>query len=201
MDLSKAFDCIQHDLLLAKLNAYGFSREALCLIHNFLEGRQQRVKVNGSFSTYEHLSLGVPQGSVLGPLLFNIYINDLLFSFDKTDICNYADDTTIYACNKNLDNVIGKLENDSNIIIQWFADNFMKLNTDKCHLLVLGKSASQSVTVNIGNSSIENKDEEKLLGVTIDKKRTSQSYVKRPEVNFLHFLVCLPIWTQKNYES
>ena len=80
MDLSKAFDCIKHDLLLAKLHAYGFSREALSLVHSFLENRQQRVKINGRFSTFKHLSLDVPQGSVLGPLFFNVYINDLLLS-------------------------------------------------------------------------------------------------------------------------
>ena len=96
MDLSKAFDCIKRDLLLVKLDAYGFSHEAQCLVHNFLENRQQRVKMNGSFSTYTNLSRGVSQGSVLGPLFFNIYINDLLLSIQATDVCNYADDTTIY---------------------------------------------------------------------------------------------------------
>ena len=139
MDLSKAFDCRKHDLLLAKLDAYGFCHEALCLVHSFLENRQKRVRMNGSFSTYKNLSLGVPQGLVLDPLFFNIYINDLLPSIQDTDICNYADDTTIYTCDKNLDSVIARLENDSNTIIQWFADNFMKLNIDKCHLMVLGR--------------------------------------------------------------
>ena len=95
MDLSRAFDCIRHDLLIAKLHAYGFSREALLLVHSYLENRQPRVKVNGSFSTYKYLKLGVLQGSVLGPLFFNIYINDLLLSIQETETCNYADDTTI----------------------------------------------------------------------------------------------------------
>ena len=95
MDLSKAFDCIRHDLLSAKLHAYGLSREALLLVYSFLENRQHRVKINGSFSSYKHLRFGVPQGSVLGPLFFNIYINGLLLSIQETDICNYADDTTI----------------------------------------------------------------------------------------------------------
>ena len=179
MDLSKAFDCIKHDLLLAKLDAYGFSREALSLINSFLENRQQRVKINGSFSSFKQLNLGVPQGSVLGPLLFNIYINDLLFSIEQTDICNYADDSTIYACDKNLENVVWRLENDSNTIIQWFANNFMKLNTDKCHLLMLGKGSNGTVTVNIGNSTIENSGEEKLLGVTIDDKLTFEVHITK----------------------
>ena len=76
MDLAKAFDCIKHDLLSAKLGAYGFSREALRLVNNFLENRHQRVKINGSFSAYKQLFLGVPQGSVHGPLFFNIYNNN-----------------------------------------------------------------------------------------------------------------------------
>ena len=121
MDLSKAFYCIQHDLLLAKLHAYGFSREALSLVNSFLENRHQRVKINGSFSTYKQQSLGVPQGSVLGPPFLNIYNNDLLLSLIDVYICNYADDTTIYACDKSLENVIARLENDSSIIIQWFS--------------------------------------------------------------------------------
>ena len=126
MDLSKAFDCIRHDLLIAKLHAYGFSREALLLIYSYLENRQQRVRINGSFSSYKHVQLGVPQESILGPLFFNIYINDLLLSIQETDICNYADDTTIYTCDMHLDNVIFKLENDSKIIIEWFGNNYMK---------------------------------------------------------------------------
>ena len=75
MDLLKAFDCLNHELLLAKL--YGFSRSTLKLIHSYLSNRRQRVKINGSFSTWKEINSGMPQGSVLGPLSFNIYINDL----------------------------------------------------------------------------------------------------------------------------
>ena len=80
---------------------------------------------------------------------------------------------------KNLENVVWRLENDSNIIIQWFANNFMKLNTDKCHLLMLGKGSNGTVTVNIGNSTIENSGEEKLLGVTIDNKLTFEAHITK----------------------
>ena len=179
MDLSKAFDCIRHDLLIAKLHAYGFSDEALTLINDYLTNRQQRVKVNGSFSSRKGLTRGVPQGSVLGPLLFKIYINDLLLFIQYSDICNYADDTTIYSCDKNLDNITHKLENDCNVALQWFADNFMKLNADKCHLLVLGQRCDDPVSVKIGNTDVVNSSEGKLLGVHIDSKLSFDRHVSK----------------------
>ncbi len=177
MDLSKAFDCIRHDLLIAKLHAYGFSREALWLAYSYLENRQQRVKINGSFSTYKHLRFGVPQGSVLGPLFFNIYINDLLLSIQETDICNYADDTTIYTCDMRLENVISRLENDSKIIIEWFGNNYMKLNEDKCHFMIFGERTNQEVNINIGSCAVTNSKEEKLLGVLIDANLSFEKHI------------------------
>ena len=94
-DLSKAFDCLNHQLLIVKLNAYGFSRSALLLIHTDLTDRKKSVKVNGSFSTWTDTVRGVPQGSVLGPPLSNIYLNDIFMFLEGNDICNYADSTTI----------------------------------------------------------------------------------------------------------
>ena len=81
------------------------------------------------------MSQGVPQGSVLGPLVFNIYLRDLFFLSEFTDLCNFADDTTFYACNMNLNSLTKKLENDSFLAIEWFEINNMKLNQDKRHLL------------------------------------------------------------------
>ena len=170
MDLSKAFDCIRHDLLIAKLHAYGFSHEALLFINDYLTNRQQRVKVDGSFSSRKDLIRGVPQGSVLGPLLLNICINDLLLFIQNSDICNYADDTTICSCDKSLDTITHKLANDCNVALKWLADNFMKLKADKCHLKVLGQRCDDSVTVKIGNTDVVNSSKEKLLGVHIDSK-------------------------------
>ena len=179
MDLSKAFDCIRHDLLIAKLHAYGFSHEALTLINDYLTNRQQRVKVNGPFSSWKNVTRGVPQGSVLGPLSFNIYINDLLLFIQNVDVCNYADDTTIYTCDKNLRNITHRLEHDCSVALKWFSDNFMKLNADKCHLLVLGQRSDDPVTVRIGNSEVVNSSEEKLLGVQIDNKLSFGNHVSK----------------------
>ena len=119
----------------------------------------------------------MPQGSVLGPLLFNIYINDLLLSLNNTDACNYADDTTLFACDIDTDSVIARLELDSAHAIKWFSDNYMKLNEDKCHLLTFGNMSDDSVSIKIGSSTIANSTEEKLLGVTLDSKLTFEQHV------------------------
>ena len=108
-DLTKTFDCISHDLLIAKLNAYGFSYMSLCLIFDYLSGRKQRIKVNESFSTFLEILFGVPQGSILGPLLFNIYINDLFFS-EVFQMVNFADDCSPYEFNQSINQVIQNLE-------------------------------------------------------------------------------------------
>ena len=169
MDLSKAFDCLNHKLLIAKLSAYGCSPSTLRLIHSYLSERKQRVKINGSFSAWRETMIGVPQGSVLGPLLFNIYINDLFMFVKDAQICNYADDTTIYACDTNIKSVIKTLESDALKIAEWLPNNCMTLNWDKCHLMVFGDK-SNDVTLNIGSITIKESTEEKLLGVILDDK-------------------------------
>ena len=97
-DLSKAFDCIDHKLLMAKLFCYGVSPSALNLIHSYLSNRTQRIKINNSFSRRSSIEYGVPQGSVLGPLLFDIDLTDLFYECEHSNIANNADDTTPHAC-------------------------------------------------------------------------------------------------------
>ena len=174
MDLSKAFDCIDHELLIAKLKAYGFCKDAQLLIYNYLSGRRQRVKLNGSFSTWRETFAGVPQGSVLGPLLLNLYINDLFLMVTDTAVCNY--DTTIFATDCQLDKVLERLETDALILSKWFPENFMRLNAGKCHLLTFGTNQGD-IKIKIGEAIVEESSEEKLLGVIIDTNLNFKSHV------------------------
>ena len=176
MDLSKAFDCIDHKLLVAKLEAYGFGKMSLELIYDYLSKRYQRVNIKSNLSPWSELLMGVPQGSVLGPLLFNIYLNDL-FWFIEGDVCNFADDTTLYGCNDSLDLLIKSLEKDSQIAIGWFRNNNMKLNTDKCKFIVAGKK-SCAVTIKVGDSIIKEQETVRLLGVTVDNKLSFNDHLE-----------------------
>ena len=164
-DLSKAFDCLDHELLIAKLNAYGFHLSALKLIHDYLSNRKQRTKINSTYSTWHEILFGVPQGSILGPLLFNIYLIDLFFVIEDTDIASYADDNTLYIIDDTVEGVIKSLEEVSKKLFKWFDDNLMKSNADKCHLLV---STNETMKIQVENYNIANSKCEKLLGINFD---------------------------------
>ena len=137
MDLSKAFDCIPHELLIAKLHSYGFSKESLKFTYSYLKGRNQWVKINSNYSSWREILNGVPQGSVLGTLLFNISINDLFLFVENSQICNYADDNSLTVADVDLDKIIGRLETDIDILDRWFKYNVMLLNEDKCHFMII----------------------------------------------------------------
>ena len=173
-DLSKAFDCRQHDLIITKLNAYGFSLSASKLIHNYLTHRKQRTKINSSYSSWEEILFGVAQVSILGPLLFNIFVSNLFSVLSDVEFASYADDNTPYVVKNNIRSVIKSLENTSVELFEWFSDNQMKANPDKCHFIT---SESKDLVINVENNQITNSKCEKLLGIKIDHKLTFNAHI------------------------
>ena len=110
MDLSKAFDCIPHDLLIAKLHAYGFNEISLVFIYSHLKWRRQSVRINNFYSNYQSILPGAPQGSVLGPVLFNFYVNDLVHFIKEAFLVHYTDDNTLTYFSNCLPQLIDVLE-------------------------------------------------------------------------------------------
>ena len=136
-----------------------------CKVTPQTENKEQ--KINDAYSKYCEILFGVSQGSILGLLLFNIYISDIFYDINDCDIASCADDNTPYASSSNLDALINKLEESTNNLFQWFRNNHMKANADKCHLLVTG---NYKVSANINEFEIERSKKEKLMGISIDAR-------------------------------
>ena len=178
MDLSKAYDCLPHDLLIAKLAAYKFGPNSLALISNYLSQRKQRVKVGSKFSEWQEIVSGVPQGSVLGPLLLNIFVNDFNLAMKSTYVCNFADDNTIYACDKNAESVAARLEDDVSRALDWFKSNRMVANPQKFQAIFLGLKQNQEFLLEIGNIIVKATRSVKLLGIPVDDEFKFEKHVK-----------------------
>ena len=110
MGLPKAYDCLPNDLIIAKFEAYGFHSISLKLFHSYFSNREERVKIGSAISEPIDILTGVPQGSILSPFAFNIFIKDLIMFIEKSDICNFADDNTLYKSSPNLSVVVNCLE-------------------------------------------------------------------------------------------
>ena len=180
-DLSKAFDCISHELLIAKLAAYGFENSALILIYDYLKGRMQRTQVNGSCSSWREILSGVPQGSILGPLLFNIFINDIFFFLEKTTMVNFADDNTPYSVENDIMTLLKNLESDTYTVLNWFRFNEMKPNQGKCHLVIADIDHTHYDSksfIYLEDAFLESEDLVKLLGLQLDRRLDFEDHVK-----------------------
>ena len=126
------------------------------------------------YSTWLDIILGVLQYSILGPLLLNVFLADLFFAVNNIDIANYVDDNTPYMIADNVDDLITSLEQASNGLFEWFKNNLLKSNADKCHLLV---STNDRVSMNVDGFKIDKSDTEKLLGVKFDQKLTFDDHI------------------------
>ena len=179
MDLPKAFDCIPHDLLLAKLHTYGLSMDAIAFIYSYMKRRKQGVKINDTESLFKILLSGVTQGSILGPILFNIFINDLLFFINEAKLANFANDNTIYVPKSDLNELLRLLEKESEVAIKWFSDNNMIVNPKKFQAIIINRQnrSNRNSCLTINNVEIKSKESVTLLGIEIDNKLNFEKHV------------------------
>ena len=166
MDLSRAYD-ILHDLLIAKLHAYGISMQALKLLYSCLTNRKQRVKINDSFSDWFEIIAGVPQGQLWSLFCSTFFINDLLLCIEEDGLCNLADDNTLYKCCRSLIEAKSSVKMQCSSIISWFKANSMKTNPEECLVIILGDTnIPEDFTILIDNVHRAPESEVTQLGIT-----------------------------------
>ena len=174
-DLSKAFDCLSHDLLIAKLYAYGLDIYALNILQDYLRNCKQRTKVDSFYRSCEAILSGVPQGSILAPLLFNIFMCGMFLILNTIYFTDYTDDNTPFVVRDNIADVIKALKEIGENLVNWFSNNKMKLNTDKFYLL---SNSQEPNTLKIGDLHINNSLSEKLLRITFDCKLKFNKHIE-----------------------
>lgn len=182
LDLSKAFDTVHHITLLKKLSYYGINGSSLLLLKSYLTNRQLTVFLNShSKSPFHNLSAGVPQGSVLGPLLFLIYTNDLQHSLLSSSVNVYADDTVIYSTSSSFQLAQALLINDLQRISSWFRANRLKLNVDKTQYIVFGTrhmtKHCPSLPITLNGTNVDRCKHVKYLGLEIDENLTFEEHI------------------------
>ena len=180
MDLSKAFDCLPHGLLITKLHAYRLTPAACRLLGDYLSGRRQRVKISNARSSWETLAKGVPQGSILGPLLFNIFINDMFYFIEKCSLYNYADDNSQSISAPIADEVLLNLKHDCEISLRWYKQNGMEANPNKFQFLISSPYTAENMELKLKideNITLAPEPFVKLLGIYIDSRLTFTDHV------------------------
>ncbi len=182
LDLRKAFDTVDHRILLTKLRKYGLKISATKWIESYLEGRMQVTKVDGVLSPPAPVACGVPQGSILGPLLFTIYVNDIPKCVANAKINLYADDTAISVSARSIDDVIMQLESVMCTVSKWFRLNKLSVNYSKTKYMLFGsnnkklEAATRPIIVN--DDSIERVNTYKYLGVKLDQNLNFSTHVE-----------------------
>ena len=186
IDLRKAFDSISHDILLEKLKGFGICGNLFGIVENYLNNRQQYTEVNGSRSKKCEVLYGVPQGSVLGPKMFKIFVNDLPENIKDGELYMFADDTTAYFIGSNVEEVIDGLNRIADTIHHWCIDNKLTINTEKTQaMLITGqKFVGPLRRLSIGGETIQFVDSARCLGVQIDKGLNWSKQVKSVAKSF-----------------
>ncbi len=174
MDLTKAFDAIPHGLLLAKLHSYGLSKYACEMIRRYLTNRKQRVKINDVRSSLQYTVRGVPQGSQTGPLIFNIFLNDMFYFIEALcQTINYADDNSLAKIDFDINVITAELEVASEVAIQSFKENFMQANASKFQALCVSKAVNPPILeLFIDGIIVRSEPRVKLFGIHIDQRLT-----------------------------
>ena len=171
IDLSKAFDTVPYDLLLKKLEHYGIRGTALYLIKSYLSHKKQFVSLEEVNSSMQDIKVGVPQGSVLGPLLFLIYINDLPNAVKNVKSILFADDTTMFASNRNIYDLCSTISGDMLLLRDWLIANSLTLNACKSYYIIFSmRNIPTDLRVTIGDYILDRKTQGKFLGVILDEK-------------------------------
>ena len=178
MDLSKAFDTLPHNLIASKLAQYGADQKTLSLISDYLFNRRQRVKLGDRFSTWQEVTAGVPQGSILGPLLFNIFMNDLAYVIKNCNLATYADDTQIFLADNDPIKVQEIINSELVSIDKWYEVNGMKRNHSKYQAIIMGNT-KMTPTFYCENTAIPIGDDLELFGVTIDNKLKFDKHIAK----------------------
>ena len=157
---------------------HGLIENATKLIESYLSERKQDIKIGNVLSGWAEIKKGVPQGSILGPLLFNVFINDIFCFIKKCDLYNYADDNTLSFHSPNFNEIINVLESESKILIDWFSFNCTQANPNKFQAIAIGKRThDESPVFNLGPISVNCDDIVKLLGIDIDFKLSFDSHI------------------------
>ena len=180
LDFAKAFDTVNHKILLGKLHHYGIRGIALQLIESYLTDREQCVQVNDMLSEYEGVLHGVPQGSILGPLFFLLYINDIALSSKKLSFYLFADDTTILHSEKDIDTLEKTINDELVHVSDWLTANKLSLNVKKSNVLLFRTKNSpinRKIRIKINGIDAEEKEDAKYLGVMVDNKLSYLSHI------------------------
>lgn len=179
VDLQKAFDTLDHEILLNKLYKYGIRGVVHQWVKSYLKDRKQFVQINNTKSKYCNIACGVPQGSVLGPVLFLLYVNDIVHASNSLKCILFADDTTLFYSGKNVNSVLEIVEKEFENIMKWFNANKLSLNICKTKFMVFScKSKDTDATLSVQGLQIERTKEIKFLGVIIDERLTWKSHIE-----------------------